>query len=463
MSGKNDGLDTLTQDQMILARSRLWTPELDKLLRRWKKQLGKREKGHLDLARKYNRRHYIFGIPATVLSALIATGILATFENCDSCDDGSAPECEADQWIRLAIGILGLLSAGLTAFQTFMNYQQESEKHKSAADDYGSMFRVIDTMLLVPGPVRGDPVSTLQNLRSQYDDLVRRSPTLPKKYDAELTYEVIRPDKIRLPTPPRPDDIRLSSRTRSRLSEKITGDLRRLMTDSGDELDSESESNPKPKTKSKIKLPKPKAKKSKAPRKHSYSDDESATGSALEALDHVFAVENDHDTSDEEHEVCIAFDLDSAGCYNTTTAALAAARLAVHRDEQIQTSLQRALNFELQRLEGHSRTPPEPRPKAKAKSPKSPKDKAKKSKSSKSKRKPKPEAPPEVSPPEASEGESQNLEVEDEHRKAESREADDDLPLPQERDIESGTPPPEDESHSADVIVRIEEEETSSS
>lgn len=465
MSGKNDGLDTLTQDQMILARSRLWTPELDKLLRRWKKQLGKREKGHLDLARKYNRRHYIFGIPATVLSALIATGILATFENCDSCDDGSAPECEADQWIRLAIGILGLLSAGLTAFQTFMNYQQESEKHKSAADDYGSMFRVIDTMLLVPGPVRGDPVSTLQNLRSQYDDLVRRSPTLPKKYDAELTYEVIRPDKIRLPTPPRPDDIRLFSRTRSRPSEKTTDDLRRLMTDSGDELDSDSEdTESKPKTKSKakkpkIKLPKPKAKKaktSKAPRKHSYSDDKSATGSTLEALDHVFAVENDHDTSDEEHEVCIAFDLDSAGCYNTTTAALVAARLAAQRDEQIQTSLQRALNFELQRLEGHSRKPSEPRPKAKAKSPKSKKDKAKKSKSSKSKRKPKPEAS-------EGEGESQNLEVEDEHRKAESREADDDLPLPQERDIESGTPPPEDESHSADVIVRIEKEETSSS
>lgn len=460
MSGKNDGLNTLTQDQMILARSRLWTPELDKLLRRWKKQLGKREKGHLDLARKYNRRHYIFGIPATVLSALIATGILATFENCDSCDDGSAPECEADQWIRLAIGILGLLSAGLTAFQTFMNYQQESEKHKSAADDYGSMFRVIDTMLLVPGPVRGDPVSTLQNLRSQYDDLVRRSPTLPKKYDAELTYEVIRPDKIRLPTPPRPDDIRLSSRTHSRLLEKTTGDLRRLMTNSKDELDSESEDTES---------------KPKAPRKHSYSDDESATGSALEALDHVFAVENDHDTSDEEHEVCIAFDLDSAGCYNTTTAALAAARLAAQRDEQIQTSLQRALNFELRRLEEHSRTPPEPKPKAKAKAKKSksPKAKAKKSKSSKSKRKPKPEAPPEVtpevSPPEVSEAEAEgeceghSPEVEDEHRKAESREAEDDLPPPPERDIESDTPPPEDESHSADVIVRIEEEETSSS
>ena len=118
-----------------------------------------------------------------------------------------------------------------------MNYQELSEKHKSAADDYGSMFRMIDAMMLVPGPVRGDPVSTLQNLRSQYDDLVRRSPTLPKKYDADLTYEVIDPCKINLPKPPQPEDIDLNRRSsiRSESVPPATGtisDLKKLMEDS---------------------------------------------------------------------------------------------------------------------------------------------------------------------------------------------------------------------------------------
>jgi hypothetical protein len=319
-------LNTLTQDQMILARSRLWTPELDKLLRRWKKQIGKREKGHLNLARRYTRRHYIIGIPATVLSALIATGVLSTFKNCDSCDDESAPECAADQWIRFVIGIVSIFSAGLTAFQTFMNYRSAAEKHKAAADDCGSMFRILDTLLLVPGPVRGDPISTLQNIRSQYDNLIRRSPTLPKKYDVELTYKVVRPERLRRVKRPR---------QKKDLSDTKNDD-KQLDVDSTDQTI-------KPKS-SKLK---------KRSKNHRFK----GLNASIDYLDSFFAEENDFDSDDEDHDVCIGFDLDSVGCYNTTTIALAAAQLAARRDEQIQNSLQHALNFELQRLEGHSRVP----------------------------------------------------------------------------------------------------------
>lgn len=337
----NNASDGLSPDHMILARSKMWTPELDKLLRRWKKQLGKREKGHLDLARKYSRRHYFFGVPATVLSALIATGILSTFRNCDDTDDLTSSKCSTDQWIRFVIGIVGLIGAGLSAFQTFMNYQGESENHKSAADEYGSMYRILDTMLLVPGPVRGDPISTLQNLRSQYDDLVRRSPTLPKKYDVELTYEVIQPKKIRAPPP---EQIQISSPAEG---DGGMDDLKKMMGDISTETETAKPLKPK---------------------NVGFN-----SGAAFDSLNKIFEDENDHDTSDDEYEVCIGFDLDAAGCYNTTAVALAAAQLATKRDIQIQSSLRHALDFELQRLEGHSRvTPRENRRKRKKEIPPSP-------------------------------------------------------------------------------------------
>ena len=305
------------QDQLILARSKLWTQELDKLLRRWKMQIGKREGGHLDLARKYNRRHYIFGIPATVLTTLIATGVLATFRNCDTCNDQKATACSGDQWIRLVIGIVGVFGAGLTAFQTLMNYQGEAEKHKSASDGYGQQFRELDTILLVPGPVRGDPVSTLQTIRNQYDAIVRRSPTLPKAYDAELTYDVINQYKL---GPPRPDQIVIGRNY-------TTKDLEKLLEDETSEE-----------------------------RKKSIESEtsENSTVTTVEDLDEVIAKENDYNTSDDEHEVCIGFDLDSAQCYNPTTAALAAAHLASQREEQAQHSIQHALKFEMKRLANHS-------------------------------------------------------------------------------------------------------------
>ena len=114
-----NSLPVITQDQLILARSKLWTPELDKLLRKWKNQVGKRERGHLNQNRKFSRRHYMFGGPAIILSTIVSVGIFATFRNCDECDDQRAPECALDQWIRLASGIIGLFSMALTAFLTY--------------------------------------------------------------------------------------------------------------------------------------------------------------------------------------------------------------------------------------------------------------------------------------------------------------------------------------------------------
>ena len=250
-------LTSFSQNQM-LARSKLWTSELNKLLRKWKKQIGKREQGHLNLVRKYRQRHYFFGIPSTIITVIVSAGVFSALEQ---------------WWIRIVIGNISLFSTALIAFQTFMNYQGKAEQHKSAADDYGSIFRLLDTMLLIPGSMRGNPIITLQDLRKQFDDLIRRSPTLPKKYDTELAYEVINPKK----------------------------------------------------------------------QQELFPEDKN--------LDKIFAQENDYDTSDEEYEVCIAFDLDKVECHNMTTAT---SYLTARHNENIQ----RTLNFKLQHLEKSRDTPP---------------------------------------------------------------------------------------------------------
>ncbi len=237
-----------------------WTPELNKLLRKWKKQLQKRQKGHIDLARKCQKYHYAIGIPATVFSTIIATGSFATFSNCD--DDSG--RCEIDVWIRISTGVIAIIGAALTGFQTFVNYQNSAERNKSAAVDYGSMYRSLDTLLLLPPELRGEPVSTLQTLRNQYDDIVRRSPTLSSYYDA-LTYNVIKKNsKVEL----------------NRLSKEL------------------------------------------------YNA-------------------NDFDTDDEDEDVNIAFNIDSSVPFYTGGTE---ARI----EDRVQNSLNRALNFELGRLERHA-------------------------------------------------------------------------------------------------------------
>lgn len=227
-SSKSDSL----QNKLLSARNKLWTPELDRLLRNWKRQIGKRENGHNNLARKYNRRHYIFGLPAILLAAILSSGVLSTFQNCSDCSGSQGTvECEIIQYLRLIFGLLGIVNTALVGFQTFMNYQEEAEKHKSAADDYGSLFRLLDSMILMPGPIRGDPITSLQNIRSRYDDLVRRSPSLPKKYNVDLSYNVNSNTMVAPPPPP------LNNGDVGNISDRAYYDLKRIYETSDKTLD----------------------------------------------------------------------------------------------------------------------------------------------------------------------------------------------------------------------------------
>lgn len=119
-----------------------------------------------------------------ILTTVAGIGVLATFQECET-------ECKSDEWVRLVSGIVSVCAACLSGIFTFFDFQTQSSKHKSAADDYNSMFRNIDTMLQVPYLIRGDPVTILQTLRSQYDDIIRKSPSLPERYNSDLTYKYV--------------------------------------------------------------------------------------------------------------------------------------------------------------------------------------------------------------------------------------------------------------------------------
>ena len=54
--------------------------------------------------------------------------------------------------------------------------------------------------------------------------------------------------------------------------------------------------------------------------------------------------------SDDDQEVCLGFDLNQMAAMNNTKSALAMASLAQKQDRQIQSSLFKALEFEMQRL-----------------------------------------------------------------------------------------------------------------
>ena len=272
-------------EQIILARSRQWTPEVDKLLRNWKRRIMLRRNGHNNIARKWSKRHYTIGVPATIITAITSTGVLSTFRNCDeNTDDGT---CDLNQYLRLSIGIIGLVDVALTAVMTFMNYQEAAADHKDAADNYDSLYGTIESLLTMPISIRGDPVSTLQTIRKEYDDNVRKSPNLPGEYQ-ELSYRVLEQNtqsanqnSFIIPKPTAKD-----INTRNAEGSMRTTILKSVVDDIMN------------------------------PDKDNESTRTSSTSS--EEYETIIAQENNFDSDDDDKQVCLSFDLDRVSSISST-------------------------------------------------------------------------------------------------------------------------------------------------
>lgn len=282
-----------------VTRLRVWTPELEKLLRRWKMQIGKRERGHRILARTYRSRHYLLGGPLILVTATAA--IISAVGSVY----GAVP-----LWASITSASLSGVATGLSSLQTLLNYAESADGHKRAADDCASLYREIELMQDVPGPLRGDPVTTLRDLRNRYDEIVKNSPSLPEKHSPLLSYDTVS-DRRSSTNPssvvraPSPNDIHIDM-NREPIDEEGLNALRKILQ-------------------------------------------EDSEGKSLEC---IVNEENDYNTDDEDREVCIPFDLDGAGpSYSTMASAVAAAQLASKREARAQRSLQTALRYEIQRLE----------------------------------------------------------------------------------------------------------------
>lgn len=321
-----------------IEKSYEWAPELNKLLRKWKKQIEMKRKGHYNIARKLANRHYILGVPATILTTITSTGILSTFRNCSEGDNDMV--CEMDQYIRLTIGIVGLIDIALTGVMTFMNYQEAANSHKDAADNYESLYGSIESLLIIPSNVRGDPVEVLKEIRSKYDDLVRKSPNLPGEYQ-ELSYLTVNNnDSVNIPRI-RPRDIGLpSASSREFTPEDYRGRsiLRSVVNDiSYNKRVSEQVSNESD---------------------ESYNNN---SASEKEVYNAAIAEHNNFD-SDDERDVCIGFDLDEM-ISKTPSSTIELVAAAAKRDQQRRVSVVKSVIEDIEQQSprksklSHAKTP----------------------------------------------------------------------------------------------------------
>jgi ATP-dependent protease ClpP protease subunit len=103
--------------------------EIFDLITDWKQRVNNHQKANIALAIKYDKYHYGIGLPATILTAIAGATLLVEAE---------------ESRIKLAVGIVGVIAAVLTAFQTFSSRAKRAENHRLLASQLVYLRRDID-------------------------------------------------------------------------------------------------------------------------------------------------------------------------------------------------------------------------------------------------------------------------------------------------------------------------------
>jgi predicted permease len=93
---------------------------------------------HYNAARSFANLNYWIGIPAVIFAAIVGTSVFASLKK------------DVDIYIKITIASFSIIAAILSALQTFLKYNERSEKHRLAGARYAAIKREIEQLLAIP-------------------------------------------------------------------------------------------------------------------------------------------------------------------------------------------------------------------------------------------------------------------------------------------------------------------------
>jgi len=138
-------------------------------IRDWHRSLRIKHSAHSRCAALCDRRNLFLGVPVVALSTLSGTAVFATLQ--------SSPQT----WIKILIGLFSIAAAVLASLQTILRYAELSQKHKTAAVQYGSLRRELEEALAVCTDAEPCTREFINSIRTRWDTIEQESPSIPQR------------------------------------------------------------------------------------------------------------------------------------------------------------------------------------------------------------------------------------------------------------------------------------------
>lgn len=136
------------------------------LLQEWYRRVSVTQAAHYYSAGDFGSRKYFLGVPTVILTTLVGTSVFAALQE------------QLAYWVQISVGLASVAAALLSGLQTFLGDAERSEKHRTAAAQYGALGRELECCLS-----KGSEISEeqLSNLRHSLNKLAIESPNIPLK------------------------------------------------------------------------------------------------------------------------------------------------------------------------------------------------------------------------------------------------------------------------------------------
>jgi hypothetical protein len=165
------------------------------LVRQWHFAIAVAHKAHIKAAARADRWNKILGILAAAFAAIVGTALFSSLQ-----------QGALLAWQQIALGIVSIAAAVLTAWQTHLGLSETAELHRKSAGRYGTIRRQIEELLATHSDDNPCDDAQIDAINKAWSEIEATAPSLSQRLYDRLSRQAQKAEKQAQPsrraTPP---------------------------------------------------------------------------------------------------------------------------------------------------------------------------------------------------------------------------------------------------------------------